>query len=122
MPNGMGRVNPRRPLSPSVTDTQRYAVPQRTCESARVIMRKPSPVARSEIHPNAQATSVVASSAAGAGAAWPRPGLSDIPAEGDAAGPSHEAGPGEGSPPHPPRRVRLPAKEPAIKIRPVRVV
>src|SRR5215510_12784265 len=88
MPKGMGRVRPRRPLSPSVTDTQRYAVPHSTCDSASVIMRKPRPVARSVIQPNAHATSVVPSSATGAVSQWPRPSFSDIHAEMYAASPS----------------------------------
>src|SRR6266545_5839 len=100
MPKGAGRVNPRRPLSPSVTETQRYAVPQRTCERARVSMRNPSPVARSEIQPKAHAISVVPSSAAGAVAQCASPSLSDIHAEMYAASPSQEAWPRDGSPPY----------------------
>jgi hypothetical protein len=53
-------------LSPSVIDTQRYAVPHSTCDSASVSMRKPRPVARSAIRPNTHAMSVVPRSASGA--------------------------------------------------------
>src|SRR5258706_13257222 len=110
MPKGAGRVNPRRPLSPSVTETQRYAVPQSTWESARVSIRNPSPVARSEIHPKAHATSVVASSATGAVAQCASPSLSDIHAEMYAPSPSHEAGPSKDSPPYPTSKLRLAAE------------
>src|SRR5258705_8795323 len=116
MPKGAGRVNPRKPLSPSVTETQRYAVPQSTCERASVSMRNPSPVARSEIQPKAQAMSVVPSSAAGAVAECASPSLSDIHAEIYAASPSQEAWPNEASPPYPTSRLRLAAKTAAMKI------
>jgi hypothetical protein len=73
MPKGAGRVSPVSPLSPLVTDAQRYAVPQSTCDSASVIMRKLSPVARRAIQPKIPATSVVPINAIGAEIMWPAP-------------------------------------------------
>ena len=99
MPNGAGRVRPRRPLSPSVTDTQRYAVPQSTCDSASVSIRKPSPVARSAMRPKKHAMSVVAASASGAVSQCPKPSLRNSHAETYAATPTYAAWPSVGSPP-----------------------
>ena len=81
MPNGLGRVSPESPLSPLVTATQRYARPHSTCDSASVIIRKPSPVARSAMTPNRPAISVVKPSASGALAQCGRARLSESHAE-----------------------------------------
>src|SRR5882672_663033 len=98
-PKGVGRVSPDSPLSPLVTEAQRYAVPHRTCDSASVIIRKPRPVARNAIHPNRPAINVVTTSASGAVNQWPKPRRRYSHAEVYAARPIQEACPSETRPP-----------------------